>query len=138
MADNNNGHNDVTQKEIDELLNSIKDNPIDNAFKYSEGGFNASKAMVELKEKLELNALLLDIPDRRFVVAVKYAYLLYKKYHQQDRIDAMMVQLGMMASIKGRRVQLFSDTIVGERKNYNSNQGGGLLDKLNKFNGDTK
>jgi hypothetical protein len=139
MADKNNGNGqvDLTQTEIDALISSVKDNPTDNAFK-SEGGFNAAKAMVELKDKLDQNALLLDIPDKRFVVAVKYAYYLYLKYGQTDRINALMVQLGLMASIKGRRTQQFSDTIIGERRNNREQQGGSILDKLNKFNGDTK
>jgi hypothetical protein len=142
MVDNNknngNGHTpDLTQEQIDLMINDIKNNPTDAAFR-SEGGFNAAKAMVELHEQLELNALLLDIPNKRFVVAVKYAYYQYKKHNQKERIAALMVQLGMMASIGGRRVQQFSDTIIGERRNHQQEHGGNLLDKLNKFNGDSK
>lgn len=105
----------LTDAEINKLINEADENPISKAFS-SESGFNAARAMVELKEELGENALLLDLPDKAFVVAVKYAYYQYSKHHNENRKKALMIQLGLMAAIKGKRVQTFSDTIIGERK----------------------
>lgn len=104
----------LTDAQVNKLINEAEENPIAKAFT-SEGGFNAARAMVELKEELEQNALLLDIPDKRFVVAVKYAYYQYCKHNNPDRKKALMIQLGMMAAIKGKRVETFKEAIIGER-----------------------
>ncbi|MCK9571570.1 hypothetical protein M0R72_21650 [Candidatus Pacearchaeota archaeon] len=107
----------LTDAQISKLVSDAEENPIAKAFT-SESGFNAAKAMVELKEELGENALLLDIPDKRFVVAVKYAYYQYKKHGCDERIKALMIQLGLLASVKGKRVETFKEAIIGERGNY--------------------
>lgn len=111
----------LSESQIKKLVDDTERDPLDKAFT-AEGGFNAAKAMVELNEELEKNALLLDVPDKRFVVAIKYAYYQYLKHHCDERKQALMVQLGLMASIKGKRVEVFKDTIIGERRNYPFNK----------------
>jgi hypothetical protein len=107
----------LSDSQINKLINEAEENPISKAFS-SESGFNAARAMVELKSELEQNALLLDVPSNQFAVAVKYAYYQYCKHKQTDRKKALMIQLGLLAAVKGKRVETFKEAIIGERRNY--------------------
>jgi hypothetical protein len=111
----------LTEAQINQLMKEAEENPIAKAFS-SESGFNAAKAMVELKEKIEQNALLLDVPSRKFAVAMKRRILRYRKYGCTDREEAEMIKLGLLAAIGGKRVRLFSDTVIGERSNQPFNK----------------
>ena len=49
-------------------------------------------------------------------------------------IEEIKLMLGLMTSVRNRRMSLFSDTIIGERRNFQG-QKEGMSDKLKKWAG---
>ena len=125
-----NGHKETSLPEIQQLEAILGEGTIDKALK-SQEVMNAIRMLILSDPDIMDNAMRYDIHDRRTCVAAASLYQKHKNHSYNDGVEELMLLLGLFTSIRGKRVNILSDTVIGERK-FGQNQGEGLLDKTKK------
>jgi len=125
-----NSKNDTGLGEIQQLESILKEGSIDKALK-SQDTLNALRMLIMSDPEILDNAMRYDVKDYRSCVAAASLHQKHKKHGFEGGVDELKLLFGLAASIKAKRVNIFSDTVIGERK---FGQGGseGLLDRTKK------
>ena len=128
MVIDNNGHEEVKLEELDKFIHS--EGSTDKAFK-SQDAANALK-LIALRQEggLPDGAMLVDLPSNRFALGLASAYQGCKEHNYQAGIDYLENLVHCLASVKGKRVGIISDTIIGERRWKQTNEQEGIGQKF--------
>ena len=123
MDEKDNGQGSLTDIEKAELEKIVGEGSIDKALKAKDDAGTAVKYIMTTDgEDLLANALRFDIKDYRSVIA--FASLSSKciRHGYTEGENELKLILGLLPAIRGKRVNIFSDTVIGERKNFSGQQ----------------
>ncbi len=104
----------------------------DKAFSSTDTN-NALKIMMTSEKEFLDNAMRYDLPSNRIVLALAFEYGRYKEHGFEEGINFLMLLCGLLTSKKGKRIQIMSDTVIGERKFKENTSGNGLWNKAKNF-----
>lgn len=127
-----NGPKIKTEAEAQGLEAVLGGNSIDTAMRRQDSGTALQLLLLQDEEVLD-NAMRYDLRNAAECVAA--ATLLSNMAHNPTAIYEIKLLLGLKASIGARRVNLASETIIGERRNFQQQNGNGgtLPDKIKKL-----
>ena len=104
----------------------------DKAFK-QQGDVNALRLMIMSDDDIIDNAMRYDLPNNRVILAIAGYIQKCVEHNYPEGIEFIKYLCGLLPSRKGRRISLFVDAIIGERKWKEGGQGGGAFDKVKKW-----
>lgn len=107
----------------------IDDSTTDKAFKQQDT-LNALNVLVKLEEEYILNATRLDIPNSAFSIAAADYITKCIAHGYEEGANRLMLQMGLMTSIKGKRIEITKQAIIGDRQFRENTSGKGLIDKI--------
>jgi len=126
-----NGHNG--QGIPEKLLQSLDDGTFGRAFSQHDTT-SAMKYYVELGDKnvstfvkLLLRA---DIPDRDYVKACVRHFAKCVEFEDTDAQEELVNLIAGFCSVKGKRMELFTDAVIGKRRNEERKSFGGSMRNL--------
>jgi len=131
-----NGKGDLSQYSVEEIGKFVhSEQSMDKAFK-AQDPMNAVRMMILSDEEFLDNAMRYDLPSTRMVLGVSVSIQECNEHGYQGGIDFYKYFCGLLPSKHGKRIGLFVDAIIGERKwkegSFQGNGGGGL-EKVKNF-----
>ena len=129
----NNGDNKITPED---LIPYLGDSSYEKMFKDPEST-NAMRLMMLSDPEFINNVFRYNIPDYQFAVAMAAQIRACIEHGFDEGVNQAMIQLGLMASVKGERINQFVTAVCGNR-DFQERKigGGGLMDKIKNMYGD--
>jgi len=118
----NNGDNPEAMS-VEELQHIVAGGgSIDNALKAKDEGNSSIKYIMTTDgDNVEGNALRYDVKSYRYVVAISRLINQCRRHNDLDGENELKLILALSPAVRGKRVNIFSDTIIGEKKNFGVN-----------------
>jgi hypothetical protein len=125
----------ISETEKEQLKALLGEGTVDKAFKTTDQ-MNALRMLIMSDPEILDNAMRYHIRGGyRYVVAMASLIAKCKENNYTQGEEELKLILGFTVSINGEGRKLFSDTIIGERKNFGNQESGGfqgIADKIKK------
>ena len=130
----NNGHDKIDIDELEEIAHRqnrpvITENDLESTFKIPEQPDAIKMLMTPSRDFLPL-FMRSDVPSNRMVFAISVSYSECEDHGYESGKQLLEMLLAGMPARKGKRAELTSDTIIGEKHSSGRSAGAGPWNKF--------